>query len=206
MLALQDKDSAWDIEWMGDVTYRDMMFNEEVEHSRYYFDVADVDALKNVYDTYEREVGRALEGDATISAYDYVLKCSHLFNVLDTRGAIGVTERAKYFRSMRDMTRSVAQSYSEKREELGSSLHEDDGANGVCHCHNSSPKHPKHRKKRALSFLKLGLKNCPADDVDDALGQMRKLVPAMFKDLRLNYKKLHHFRHTTPPCHPCGKS
>ena len=64
-------------------------------------------AQSRVFDTYEREYGRALEGDALISAYDYVLKCSHLFNVLDTRGAIGVTERASYFRRMRDMTRTA---------------------------------------------------------------------------------------------------
>ena len=88
-----------------------MMFNDEVEHCRYYFDVADVGALKRVYDTYEREYSHALEGDALISAYDYVLKCSHLFNVLDTRGAIGVTERANYFRRMREMTRTIAREY-----------------------------------------------------------------------------------------------
>ena len=86
VLALQGVESAWDIDWLDGISYGDVMFNDEVEHCRYYFDVADVDALKTVYDTYEREYARALEGDALISAYDYVLKCSHLFNVLDTRG------------------------------------------------------------------------------------------------------------------------
>ncbi|MEL7434727.1 MAG: glycine--tRNA ligase subunit alpha, partial [Chloroflexota bacterium] len=79
VLALQDKNSAWDIEWLGDLNYHDVMFEEEVEHSRYYFEVADVDALRQVYNIYQREVGQALEGDAIISALDYVLKCSHLF-------------------------------------------------------------------------------------------------------------------------------
>ena len=65
------------------------MRDDEKAYCRYYFDVANVDALKTVYDTYEREYAQALEGDALIAAYDYVLKCSHLFNVLDTRGAIG---------------------------------------------------------------------------------------------------------------------
>src|SRR5689334_21206317 len=78
VLALQDKNSAWQIDWLDGINYADIMFNEEVEYCRYYFDIADVDALKLVYDTYEREMGRALEGDSTISAYDYVLKCSHL--------------------------------------------------------------------------------------------------------------------------------
>ena len=119
VLALQNKESAWDIDWIDGVTYHDMIFNEEVEHCEYYFNVADIDGLRHVYDVYERETGRALEAGSVISAYDYVLKSSHLFNVLDTRGAIGVTERAGYFRRMRDMTRNVAQAYAEKREELG---------------------------------------------------------------------------------------
>ena len=72
--------------------------------------------MKTVYDTYEREYAQALEGDALIAAYDYVLKCSHLFNVLDTRGAIGVTERANYFRRMREMTRTIAKEYVAQRE------------------------------------------------------------------------------------------
>ena len=127
VLALQGKESAWDIDWLPGVSYGDVMFNDEVEHCRYYFDVADVDALRSTYDTYEREYARALEGDALIAAYDYVLKCSHLFNVLDTRGAIGVTERATFFRRMRDMTRAIAQQYVAQREALGSSPDENGG-------------------------------------------------------------------------------
>src|SRR5205814_2846395 len=97
---------------------RDIFFQSEVEHSKYYFDVADVDSLKKVYDTYEQESKRALEAGLVVPAYDYVLKCSHLFNVLDTRGAIGVTERAGYFRRMANMTKSVAKAYAEQRQRL----------------------------------------------------------------------------------------
>jgi glycyl-tRNA synthetase len=192
VLALQDKDSAWDIEWLDEITYRDIIYNEEVEHSRYYFDVADVDALKRVYDTYEREVGRALEGDATISAYDYVLKCSHLFNVLDTRGAIGVTERAQYFRRMREMTRTVAMSYSEKRAELGHPLLKMMGKWGV-----PLPKYklgvPQASEKAGNFLFEIGVEELPATDVDDALKQLKTLVPQMFTDLRLSYERLHIF-------------
>ena len=85
----------------------------EIEHCKYYFDVADVDGLKQTYDTYERESQRALAAGLVVPSYDYVLKCSHLFNVLDTRGAIGVTERATYFRRMAAMTRNVAKAYLE---------------------------------------------------------------------------------------------
>ena len=122
VLALQGKDSAWSIDWLEGISYGDIFFNDEVEHCRYYFDVADVAALQTVFNAYEREYSRALEGDALIAAYDYVLKCSHLFNVLDTRGAIGVTERANYFRRMRAMTRQIASEYVAQRQKLGHPL------------------------------------------------------------------------------------
>ena len=117
-LALQGKNSVWEIDWLPGLKYGDMLLTEEIEHCRYYFEIADIDSLKQVYDIYEQESERALEQGAVISAYDYVAKCSHLFNVLDTRGAIGVTERASYFRRMRDMTRNTARAYLAKREEL----------------------------------------------------------------------------------------
>lgn len=192
VLALQDKDSAWDIKWMDGVTYHDLMFNEEVEHSRYYFEVADVDNLKQIFTTYEREVGQALEGDAVISAYDYVLKCSHLFNVLDTRGAIGVTERAKYFRSMRDMTRMVADAYAEKREAMGHPLMKKMDDWGV-KLPKYKEKKPKAPKKSGDFLLEIGVEELPAQDVDIALAQLRENAPQLFKDLRLTYKKLHCF-------------
>jgi len=192
VLALQDKDSAWDIDWMPGISYKDMMYNEEVEHSRYYFELADVDALKQVYETYEREVGRALEGDAVISAYDYVLKCSHLFNVLDTRGAIGVTERAKYFRSMRDMTRVVSQAYAQKRAELGHPLlkKQADWGFELPAFTKTIPAVP---EKAADLLLEIGVEELPAADVDDILAQMRARVPQFFAELRLSYKRLHCF-------------
>jgi glycyl-tRNA synthetase len=192
VLAMQEKKSAWEIDWTSGLTYKEMMFNEEIEHCRYYFDIADVDALKRVYETYEHEVGRALEGDATISAYDYVLKCSHLFNVLDTRGAIGVTERAKYFRSMRDMTRSVAQAYAAKRAELGHPLLEMNRVWG-----SPLPVYqaelPTAPQSAADVLFEIGIEELPAHDVDDVLLQLRSLVPQMFTDLRLSVGRLHIF-------------
>ncbi|MCA9914668.1 MAG: glycine--tRNA ligase subunit beta, partial [Anaerolineae bacterium] len=193
VLALQNKNSAWEIDWMDNgLTYADMMLQEEIEHCRYYFDVADVEALRQIYDTYEREHGRALEGDALISAYDYVLKCSHLFNVLDTRGAIGVTERAKFFRSMRDMTRNVAQAYVAKREELGYPLLKMMEQWGV-ELPEFKASVPPAPESEADFVLEIGVEELPADDVDDALLQLRSLAPKLFEELRLEYKKLHCF-------------
>lgn len=192
VLALQGKDSAWDIDWMPGVQYRDMMFNEEVEHCRYYFDVADVDALKQVYDTYEREYARALEGDALISGYDYVLKCSHLFNVLDTRGAIGVTERASYFRRMRDMTRTIAKAYVAKREELGYPLRKkgEDWREPELAELNPSVTGQVIPDDPSDVLLEIGVEELPADDVSDALAQLQQMADALFDDLRLSHGEI----------------
>lgn len=192
VLALQGKSSAWDISWLDDLTYHDVVFNEEVEHSRYYFEVADVDALRKVYEIYQREVGQALEGDALISALDYVLKCSHLFNVLDTRGAIGVTERAAFYRSMQAMTRSVATAYLEKREELGHPLMKMTKKWGV-ELPTFDKALPEASEKEGDVLLEIGVEELPAQDVDHALAQLKKLAPQMFEDLRLTYNKLHIF-------------
>src|SRR5579859_1736306 len=118
VLALQGKNSAWEIEWTDDLKYADVFKRSEWEHSKYYFEVADVDALRKVYDTYEHESQHALAAGLVMPAYDYLLKCSHLFNVLDTRGAIGVTERAGYFKRMRDMARQIAKAYVEQRQTM----------------------------------------------------------------------------------------
>lgn len=192
VLALQGKNSAWEIDWLDGVSYHDMMFNEEVEHCRYYFDIADVDALKKVYDTYEQEYKRALEGDALIAGYDYVLKCSHLFNVLDTRGAIGVTERAGYFRRMRDMTRTIAQAYVAKREELGYPLLKqleawgEPDQKGV----HESVALQKPATTPQHMLLEIGVEELPAHDVDVVIAQLQTLALQLFTDLRLDYKSL----------------
>ena len=115
-LALQGLESVWSMEYGAGIPYGDLLLASEIEHCRYYFEVADVEALKAVYDTYEREARRCVEARLVFPAHDYNLKCSHLFNVLDTRGAIGVTERANYFRRMRNVTRDVSMLYVAQRQ------------------------------------------------------------------------------------------
>jgi len=185
VLALQGVESAWDIDWLPGVSYGDVMYSEEVEHCRYYFDVADVDGLRATYDIYEREYARALEGDALIAAYDYVLKCSHLFNVLDTRGAIGVTERATYFRRMREMTRTIAKQYLAQREALGYPLMKmaNNWPGAALQAPEAMPPAP---TEAANLLLEIGVEEMPADDVDAALAQARIAAPALFDGLRLN--------------------
>ncbi|MGM0471637.1 MAG: glycine--tRNA ligase subunit alpha [Bacillota bacterium] len=115
---LQEVDSVFDIEWVDGVTYGDVHHQGEVEHSTYNFEVADVDRLLKFFDLYEAEAQSALESDLVLPAYDYVLKCSHAFNLLDARGAISVTERTSYIKRVRDLANQAAQSYLQQREEL----------------------------------------------------------------------------------------
>ncbi len=189
VLALQGKESAWEIDWLDGVSYGDVMFSDEVEHCRYYFDVADVEALKTVFDTYEREYAGALEGDALIAAYDYVLKCSHLFNVLDTRGAIGVTERANYFRRMREMTRTIAGEYVVGREALGYPLMKmsNKWRGAPVQVAGELPPAP---TEAADVLIEIGVEEMPADDVAAALKQARIAAPALFDELRLGHEGL----------------
>ncbi|UWG96844.1 glycine--tRNA ligase subunit alpha [Dehalobacter sp. DCM] len=116
---IQSKDSVFDIEWVGDITYGDIYLQNEKDYSRYNFEVADVDALRQWFDMYEKEAGRTVEAGLVVPAYDYVLKCSHTFNLLEARGAISVTERTGYIARVRHLARLCAQAYVAQREELG---------------------------------------------------------------------------------------
>lgn len=116
---LQDVDSIFDIEWVEGVKYGEIFKQAEYEHSVYSFEVADVDVLFNLFKIYEGEATKLIERDLVFPAYDFVLKCSHTFNVLDARGAISVTERTSYIGRVRNLARLVAAKYLEKREELG---------------------------------------------------------------------------------------
>ena len=116
---IQNKDSVYDIEWVGDITYGDIYLQNEIDYSTYNFEVADVESLQIWFDMYEREAKRVVEKGLVLPAYDYVLKCSHSFNLLDARGAISVTERTSYIARVRVLARLCAQAYVEQRERLG---------------------------------------------------------------------------------------
>ena len=116
---LQDVDNIFDIKWNKDITYRDIFSQAEYEHSVYSFEKADIDALKDLFNIYEKEATRTLEENLVFPSYDYVLKCSHIFNVLDARGAISVSQRTNYIGKVRKLARIVASKYIEQREEMG---------------------------------------------------------------------------------------
>lgn len=116
---VQDVDSVYDLKWTDDLSYGDIFQLPEYEHSVYTFDKADSEVLKGLFTTYETEAEKCIDDELIYPAYDYILKSSHTFNVLDANGSIGVSERAHYIKRVRDMARSVANLYYNKREALG---------------------------------------------------------------------------------------
>ncbi|WP_019005241.1 glycine--tRNA ligase subunit alpha [Cohnella laeviribosi] len=116
---IQDKENVFDLEWVDGVTYGDVFKHPEYEHSKYTFEVSDVAMLFQLFSTYEAEANRAMAENLVFPAYDYVLKCSHTFNLLDARGAISVTERTGYIARVRNLARQVAATFLKERERLG---------------------------------------------------------------------------------------
>jgi glycyl-tRNA synthetase alpha chain len=116
---LQDVENVFDVEWVKGVKYREVFHRNEVEMSEYAFRASDPKMLFSLFDTYEAECRRLLERKLPLPAYDYCLKCSHAFNLLDARGAISVTERATYIGRVRALAHQCAKGYLASREEMG---------------------------------------------------------------------------------------
>ena len=117
-LYLQDVDNFFDIRWNEHVNYGDVYRQNEVEHSIYNFERADVDMLFHLFSTYEKETYACLDAGLVLPATDYVLKCSHTFNMLDARGVISVTERVSYIERVRRLAQRIARAYVKQREEM----------------------------------------------------------------------------------------
>ena len=116
---LQGVDSLFDIKWVGDLSYREVFHQNEVEQSKYSFQESDPALLFKLFDLYEAECKRLLERGVPLPAYDYCLKCSHAFNLLDARGAISVTERQGYILRVRALAAECARGYLLARARLG---------------------------------------------------------------------------------------
>lgn len=116
---IQGVDNVFDIEWSEGIKYRDIHHETEVEFSRYNFDNADVEMHTKQFEMFERECIRLNQMDLVLPAYEYCLKCSHTFNILDARGAISVAERTAYIARVRNLARLCAAGYLKLREFMG---------------------------------------------------------------------------------------
>ena len=116
---LQNVDNVYDLVWNNSVKYREVHHRDEVEFSKYNFEIADVAMFFKLFEMYESECKRLIENKLVLPAYDFCLKCSHTFNMLDARGAISVTERTGYIARVRNLARRCAEGYLMMREKMG---------------------------------------------------------------------------------------
>ncbi len=119
---LQGVDSVYDLMWNDTITYGDVYHQQEVEQSTYNFEVANTDVLFDLFSKYEGEALRIVKQGLVLPAYEFCLKCSHTFNLLDARGVISVTERTGYIGRIRNIARECAKAYVAQREALGHPL------------------------------------------------------------------------------------
>ncbi len=188
VMYLQGVKEVWQIDWDGRRTYGDVLKLPEIEHCKYDFEIADVARLKAMYDLFEAEAKNCLAHRLVIPAHDYVLRCSHTFNLLDARGAIGVTERAHFFARMRDLARQVSVAYVEQREReeypwLDDKVIGGQGDKVIVSSHplTVSPRHP------VTYLLEIGTEELPGHDLVDAINQLKVALPKLLGDLRLAY-------------------
>ncbi|MCE5258901.1 MAG: glycine--tRNA ligase subunit beta [Chloroflexi bacterium] len=187
VMVLQGVHAFQDIAFHDKLSYGDLLLQSEIDSCIYNFDVAGVDNLRTMFDLAEAEAKVAVQNNLVLPAHDYVLKCSHLFNVLDARGAIGVTERARYFVRMRDLARQVSQIFVKQREDLGFPL-----------CRYAPlpaalvlPELQDPQGSGPFDLLlEIGCEELPVADLESALSQLEQSTSRLLAEARLPYRSL----------------
>lgn len=123
---VQDVNNVFELEWSDGVKYGDIFKEPEYEHSKYSFEESNQEMLLKMFDDFETEAKKQIANGLVHPAYDYVLKCSHTFNLLDARGAVSVTERAGYLSRIRRMAREIAKAFIAERKKRGFPLIKDE--------------------------------------------------------------------------------
>jgi glycyl-tRNA synthetase len=183
IMSLQGVEHFKDITYAPGVTYGEMFLQNEYEMSVYNLDEADVDGQRERFNLYEKEARKLLDQRLPVPAYDHLLKLSHTFNIMDARGAVGVTERAECFATLRSLAREVTALWVARREEQAFPL-------GICTApeeasvasESHSPlTHP------ATFVLEIGCEEMPPEDLDSALEQLRSSIPEMLDRCKLGH-------------------
>ncbi len=187
LIALNNASAIWDEPWNESIKYGEIRRQEEFEHSKYYYEVADVERLRQMYDLYRAEAEACLAQGLVVPAHDYVLKCSHAFGSMDARGAIGVTERQACFSQMRDLARRVSLAYLDQRKALEYPLLKDQGAPLAAPAGPVAPVAQPSTGKPANFLLEIGVEELPVTDLDSALAQLTQRLPAWLDDLHLEH-------------------
>ncbi len=188
---LQGVESVFDIKWSNNITYGEIHHQEEVECSKYNFDLADVDLLRRLFDDFERESKRLIQDGLVLPAYEFCLKCSHIFNLLDARGALSVTERTGYIARVRALAKLAAEAYLRQRQEKGFPLLEkrfteikeieEDATTPTV---TTSPAVP----EEGSLLLEIGTEEIPARFVQELLDQLQDSAREKLQSLRIDFR------------------
>ncbi|KAJ6807557.1 glycine--tRNA ligase, chloroplastic/mitochondrial 2 [Iris pallida] len=193
LMLLQGVDHFKKIQYADGITYGELFLENEKEMSAYYLEHASVNHLQKQFENCEDEARSLLSIGLAIPAYDQLLKTSHAFNVLDSRGFVGVTERARYFGRMRSLARQCAQLWVNTREALGHPL----GLfSEVSHTIHATPELRKIAEDPRTFVLEIGTEEMPPHDVVDASKQLKSLILQMLEKRRLCHGEV--FAHGTP--------
>lgn len=184
IMSLQGVNHFKDIVYAPGVTYGEMFLQNEYEMSVYNLDSADVQGQRERFDLYEKEARKMLEQRLPVPAYDHLLKLSHTFNIMDARGAVGVTERAECFAVLRSLAREVTALWVARREEQEFPLGLVDVASGVTAEAVVASNAPTASER---FVLEVGTEELPPEDLDGALQQMRAAVSEMLERTKLGY-------------------
>ncbi|CAN6166245.1 unnamed protein product [Urochloa humidicola] len=193
LMSLQGVDHFKNIQYTEGITYGELFLENEKEMSAYYLEHADVDHIQKNFDYFEEEALSLLSLGLPIPAYDQVLKASHAFNILDSRGFVGVTERARYFGRMRSLARQCAQLWVKTRENLGHPLGTYEEAN-LLYPHVSEKPNREGVPGQPRAFvLEIGTEELPPRDVVEATKQLEKSLINTLEKRRLSHGKVHSY-------------
>lgn len=185
-MTLQNVNHFKDIRWNGERTYGDVYQVAEREHSTYYFEKADIPRLREMFRLFVEEAENALEDGLVLPAYDNIVKSSHTFNIMDSRGAVGFTERQALFGKMRDLSRRVAEAYIAQRDEMGYPWLKTEQAELKL----ETASLPVIDTKHADFLLEIGTEELPVADLNSALEQVQQSFTKRLEDARLSYSQL----------------
>ncbi len=188
-LLLQNVDSFFDIQWNNTLQYGDVHHQSELEHSKYAFELSNVEMLLEHFDAYEKEALSCLAEELVLPGTDYALKCSHAFNMLDARGVLSVTERVGYVERVRRLAQRTAQAYVAQRKQMGYPLLE--------RCKSDiQPTSTEEEEaklvidKPAHLLLEIGTEEIPANYISSALRQLSDIASTSLKNHRLSFEKV----------------
>ena len=191
VMYLQNKREVWAVQVDDTHLYGEIYRTAEIEHCIYNFELADVERLKTLFDIYRAEAEACIQRGLVIPAHDYVLRQSHTFNLLDARGAIGVTERAKFFTTMRNQARAIAELYVKQREREEFPWLTNGTGSSESQVATTEPATLPVVSTPQDFLLELGSEELPAQDVVEGIAQIEEKLRALLASYRLDYANLH---------------